>query len=103
MSRVKKMETSKMRRWTRGVLIGVSVLAAVVAVGLPATVGIRPFIGAKVRPLTNRRFEATPARLERGRYLVTSAQTPCVLCHSPLDPTGGELKVKDGMMLAGRN
>ncbi|HEX9368842.1 MAG TPA: c-type cytochrome [Vicinamibacterales bacterium] len=78
-------------------------LAVLVVVGLPAMVGIRPFIGPRARVLTNRRFEPTPARLERGRYLVTSAQTPCLLCHSPLDPSGGLLKVKDGMALAGRN
>ena len=71
--------------------------------GLPSVVGIRPFIGAKARPLTNRIFERTPARLERGRYLVTSTQTPCLLCHSPIDSADGILKVKEGMALAGRN
>jgi len=84
-------------------LVVVCALVAIAAVGLPAVVGIRPFIGPKARPLTHRTFERTPARLERGRYLVTSAQTPCILCHSPLDTTGGDLKVKEGMMLAGRN
>ena len=77
-------------------------LVLAVVVGLPAVVGIRPFIGPRARPLTNRTFEKTPARLERGRYLVTSAQTPCMLCHSPLDTSGGEMKVKEGMLLAGR-
>jgi Cytochrome C oxidase, cbb3-type, subunit III/Cytochrome c len=84
-------------------LVVVCVLVAVVVIGLPALVGIRPIIGAKARPLTNRTFEPTAARLARGRYLVTSAQTPCMLCHSPLDTSGGGLKVKDGMTLAGRN
>src|SRR5260221_14428208 len=77
-------------------------LAALVVAGLPAMVGIRPFIGPRARVLTNRRFEPTPARLERGRYLVTSAQTPGLLCHSPLDPSAGLPRVKDGMALAGR-
>jgi cytochrome c553 len=84
-------------------LVVVCVVFVIAGVGLPAVVGIRPIIGAKARPLTNRTFERTPARLERGRYLVTSAQTPCMLCHSPLDTSGGELKVKEGMVLAGRN
>ncbi|HYT73390.1 MAG TPA: c-type cytochrome [Vicinamibacterales bacterium] len=92
-----------MKRWGKRLLIAGAGLVVLAAVGLPAMMGIRPFIGAKARSLTNRRFESTPVRLERGRYLVTSAETPCMLCHSPLDPTGGELKVKDGMMLAGRN
>lgn len=84
-------------------VVVVSVLVVVVVVGLPAVVGIRPIIGAKARALTNRTFERTPARLERGRYLVTSAQTPCMLCHSPMDTSGGTFRVKDGMALAGRN
>jgi mono/diheme cytochrome c family protein len=82
--------------------IGLSLLVLII-VGIPALVGIRPFIGPKARPLTDRRFEATPARLERGKYLVTSAQTPCILCHSPMDTSGGEFKVMEGMVLAGRN
>jgi mono/diheme cytochrome c family protein len=92
-----------MNRWVKRVSIIVAVLLGVIAAALPAVVGIRPLIGPKVRPLTDRHFEPTPARLERGRYLVTSAETPCMLCHSPLDPSGGELKVKEGMTLAGRN
>ena len=92
-----------MKRWVKRLSIVAAVLVGVLAAALPAVVGIRPIIGPKVRPLTDRHFEPTPARLERGRYLVTSAETPCMLCHSPLDPSGGELKVKDGMVLAGRN
>ena len=92
-----------MKKLVKILLVLVCALVAIAAIGLPAVVGIRPFIGPKARRLTNRTFERTPARLERGRYLVTSAQTPCILCHSPLDTTGGELKVKDGMLLAGRN
>jgi mono/diheme cytochrome c family protein len=84
-------------------LVVLSVVVAVIAVGLPAAVGIRPFIGANARPLTNRTFDRTPERLERGKYLVTSAHPPCVLCHSPLDTTGGGLRVKEGMWMAGRN
>ena len=81
----------------------VSVVVLVVVVGLPAVVGHRPFIGARARPLTTRTFDRTPARLEQGRAMVTSGQPPCILCHSPIDTTGGGLKVKDGMAFAGRN
>lgn len=35
----------------------------------------------RARPLTDRTFEVTPARLERGRYLAEGALM-CVLCHS---------------------
>jgi hypothetical protein len=91
------------KKLIRIVLVTASILVAVAAVGLPAVVGVRPFIGAKARPLTNRTFERTPARLERGKYLVTSAQAPCMLCHSPMDTSGGDFKVKEGMVMAGRN
>src|SRR5258708_23680237 len=66
-------------------------LVVLVLVGVPAVVGVRPFLGPRARTLTNRRFEPTQARLERGRYLSTTAQAPCVLCHSPWDITGGRL------------
>jgi mono/diheme cytochrome c family protein len=82
--------------------IGV-VLAVLVAVGVPAVVGIRPFIGPKARPLTNRRFDPSPARLDRGKYLVRSAEAPCVLCHSPFDTTGGGMAAIPGREVTGRN
>jgi mono/diheme cytochrome c family protein len=94
---------NNMKTWKKAVLGLVAGLFVLVSVGLPAAVGIRPFIGPHVRPLTNLTYERTPQRLERGRYLVTTAQTPCLVCHSPLDATGGGLKVKEGMELAGRN
>lgn len=65
--------------------LGVLVLVVLVlaAAGVSATVGWRPFIGPKTRPLTSRTFEATPARLDRGKYLAT-AVTGCMFCHSDL-------------------
>ena len=83
--------------------IAAAVLVVAVVVGVPALVGIRPFIGPKARALTDRRFEPSPARVERGKYLVTSGRAPCALCHSPMDFSGGGLKVKDGAELSGRN
>ena len=52
------------------------ILVVVVVVGVPALVGVRPFIGPKARPLTDRRFEPTQARVDRGKYLATTAQAP---------------------------
>lgn len=57
-------------------------LALIVAISL--TVGWRPFIGPRTRALTNRKFESTPQRLARGRYLATSV-SGCLYCHSPHD------------------
>jgi hypothetical protein len=51
------------------------------------------FAGTKARPLSTRTFERTPARLERGRYLVDLAR--CFVCHSETDP-------KTGMPLPGK-
>jgi mono/diheme cytochrome c family protein len=92
-----------MMRWRTLVLVVVCLLALAVIIGVPMVVGIRPVIGPKARRLTDRRFQPSPERIERGRYLVTSGRTPCVICHSPLDTAGGELKVKEGMAFAGRN
>jgi mono/diheme cytochrome c family protein len=91
-----------MMRWRTFALAVVCLLVVAVAVGLPMVVGLRPFIGPKARRLTDRRFQSSPERIERGRYLVTSGRAPCVICHSPLETAGGELKVKEGMAFAGR-
>ena len=42
--------------------------------------------GLKVRPLTDVKFESTPERIARGRYLVNGA-SHCFLCHSERDWT----------------
>jgi hypothetical protein len=42
-------------------------LAAALAVGITMTIGWRPFIGPRSRPLTNRVFEKTPERWARGK------------------------------------
>jgi mono/diheme cytochrome c family protein len=60
-------------------LAGALLLIAVISL----TVGWRPFIGPKARPLTSRKFEATPQRLERGPYV--SELAGCQGCHSQHD------------------
>jgi len=71
-----------MTRLGKGLLIGWVALIVLLAVGITFTIGWRPFFGPAARPLTNRTFERTPQRLERGRYLAT-ALSGCVYCHSP--------------------
>lgn len=73
------------RRWKKVVGTTVLIIVALLLAGITFTVGWRPFIGPKTRALTNRTFEATPARLERGRYLV-DAVCGCLACHSERDP-----------------
>ena len=56
-------------------------VAVLLGTAIQLTIGWRPFLGPKARPLISRKFESTPARLEHGRYI---AQTRgCFGCHSP--------------------
>jgi mono/diheme cytochrome c family protein len=80
------------------VVVGVLLLGAV---AVPMAIGIRPIIGARARAVTDRRFEATPARLERGRYLVT-AVSACFSCHGELDWDAPGFPVKAGTDGGGR-
>jgi mono/diheme cytochrome c family protein len=73
-----------MTRLGKGLSIGLLALLVLVACGITFTIGWRPFFGPKARPLTDRKFESTPQRLERGKYIAT-ALAGCVYCHSPHD------------------
>jgi len=71
-------------RLKRAVGIIVLLILVLLVAGVSLTIGWRPFIGPRARALTDRTFEATPTRLERGRYLATSV-CGCVACHSERD------------------
>ena len=73
------------RRWRKTVSLAALAIFVLLLVGITFTIGWRPIIGAKARTLTDRSFEATPARLERGRYLVEGV-LGCFDCHSERDP-----------------
>jgi mono/diheme cytochrome c family protein len=89
-------------RWMKIGSVVVLVLLAILVVAITATVGIRPLVGPAARPLTDRRFEATPARLGRGEYLVT-AVNGCLHCHSELDWESPGIAIKPGTEGGGRN
>lgn len=89
-----------MARLAKWLLIGVIVLAGVLAIGVTLTIGWWPFIGPKARPLSSRTFERTPQRLERGRYIAT-ALSGCVYCHSQHDWTVPGTLITPGMEFAG--
>jgi mono/diheme cytochrome c family protein len=72
------------RRWVRVLGIIVIVLLLLVSIGITFTIGWRPIIGPNARTLTDRHFESTPARLQRGKYLV-DAVMGCLGCHSDAD------------------
>ena len=80
-------------------ILGFLVLAlmVVLSVAITFTIGWRPFIGPKARPLTDRKFEATPERLERGKFLFNA----CMGCHSPHDWNQHDPVILPGMKGAG--
>jgi hypothetical protein len=55
------------RRWKKIAGITILVVITAVVVGITFTIGWRPLIGARKRALTDRKFEATPQRLARGK------------------------------------
>jgi mono/diheme cytochrome c family protein len=74
-------------RWAAYALI---TLVLLLVVGISLTVGWRPVFGPKKRALTDRHFESTPARLQRGEYLVENVSL-CFGCHTPFDAKGRDV------------
>lgn len=72
------------RRWPKIIGIILVVVIVLLCLGITFTIGWRPIIGAKKRALTDRKFEATAARLERGRYLADGVNG-CFGCHTDQD------------------
>jgi mono/diheme cytochrome c family protein len=91
-----------MKRFAKWLGWSLVALAAVLAVGITFTIGWRPFIGPQARPLTARKFEATPERLARGEYLVNSV-TDCMGCHSEHDWTKHDAPILPGTLGAGQD
>jgi mono/diheme cytochrome c family protein len=88
------------RRWKKIAVIAILVIVVLLSLGITFTIGWRPIIGPRARALTDRRFEATPARLERGKYLVTAVNR-CLGCHSDADATKAGLPPVEGRLGAG--
>jgi len=83
------------------ILLGIAlVLVVLLVAGISLTIGWRPFFGPNARPLTSRKFDSTPTRLERGRYIFNSGAA-CVDCHSPHDTTVPDHPVRSDMQGAG--
>ena len=89
-------------RWKKFVGITVIVIIAILLSAITFITGWRPIVGAKARELTERRFEATPARLERGKYLTESVMA-CFDCHTELDASKPGAPVVASKLGSGRN
>ena len=91
-----------MKRFFKISLTVVLCLVILLAVGITATIGWRPFIGPRARPLTNRVFQRTPERWSRGKYIVENLAA-CADCHSPHDWTKHDAPIPPGMEGAGQD
>src|SRR3974390_1903472 len=91
-----------MKRFFKILLAIALCLAVLVAAGITLTIGWRPILGPRARPLTNRVFERTPERLARGQYIVEH-EASCVDCHSPHDWSKRDAPILDGMEGAGQD
>jgi hypothetical protein len=84
-----------MKKLPKILLVALAILIVLLVAAISLTVGWRPFLGPKARPLTARKFESTPQRLERGRYLAT-AVSGCSFCHSEHDWSSRTVPVLPG-------
>ena len=91
-----------MKTWKKILLSTLLIVGVLLSAGITATIGWRPIIGPDARALTDRRFEPSPARMERGAYLVKNV-AGCLFCHSELDTSVEGLPVKEGRVGAGKN
>jgi mono/diheme cytochrome c family protein len=85
------------RRLARMAGYALIAILLLLVVAISATVGWRPLLGPRMRPVTSRRFEATPARMQRGQYLVENVSL-CFGCHTRFDAKGKDVPV----LLAGK-
>jgi mono/diheme cytochrome c family protein len=91
-------EGMSMRIRAKTVVLGVLALLLVVVIGGITAIGWQIVLGPRARAVTDRKFEATDARLARGKYLV-EGPTHCFLCHTEHDfstPTYPTIESKRG-------
>ncbi len=77
------------------------ILILLLAMGITFTIGWRPFVGPRARPLTDVKFQSTPERLARGEYLVHI--TACMECHAPHQWTAHDAPIPPNMVAAGQD
>jgi len=78
-----------MRLRAKTVVLALVGLVVLVVVGGVTAIGWQVVLGPNARPVTDRKFEATEARLARGKYLA-EGPAACFHCHSDHDLTDPE-------------
>ncbi|MDX6692414.1 MAG: hypothetical protein QOF02_17 [Blastocatellia bacterium] len=89
-------------RWKKILSIALCAIVCGLALAITLTIGWRPIIGARARSLTDRHFERTPARVERGRYLAENVMA-CFDCHSEKNWNAPGAPPVEGKAGAGRD
>jgi hypothetical protein len=89
-----------MRVRAKTVVLVVGGLLVVAVLGLITSMGWQVVLGPDARPVTDRKFEVTEARLARGSYLVNGPMH-CFHCHSDHDLSDPEFPIKQGTQGAG--
>jgi hypothetical protein len=80
------------------VVLSLVALVVLLVLGGITAIGWQIVLGPKMRPVTDRKFEATPERLARGKYIV-EGPAGCFHCHSEpdfTDPMGEPIASKRG-------
>jgi mono/diheme cytochrome c family protein len=90
-----------MTKLRKVLFFSVLALLALIVGTIQLTIGWRPFLGPRKRALTNRKFEATPERVARGRYLTTGL-LGCGICHTERDWTKHGAPAISGKEFAGQ-
>jgi mono/diheme cytochrome c family protein len=93
-------KNTNMKKFLKICLFAVCLLGVLAGAAITFTIGWRPFLGPRTRPLSNKRFESTPQRLARGEYLVRGVLA-CFGCHSPHDWKSSGAPIPVGMEGAG--
>ena len=89
-----------MRVRAKSIVLGILVLLVLLVIGGLTAVGWQIVLGPNARPVSSEKFEATDARLARGKYLA-EGPAACFHCHTEHDFTDPEYPIVQAKKGAG--
>jgi len=89
-----------MRVRAKSIVLGILVVLVLLVIGGLTAVGWQIVLGPDARPVSSEKFEATEARLARGKYLVEGVAA-CFHCHTEHDMTNPEYPIVQAKKGAG--